>query len=116
MGGTLALLGGAVVIGPTTLSAGATDIAAAGYSLSGVTVSAGIMLDVASGGAASGTTVESGGLLALQAGGLATVTDGTHTAKLAMLGNFAQANFQLGNDGYGDTLITYSATPLHPGG
>ena len=47
--------------------------------------------------------------------GLATVTDGSHTAKLAMLGNFGQANFNLGNDDSGHALITYTSTSLHPG-
>jgi hypothetical protein len=33
-----------------------------------------------------------------------------------MLGNSAANNFTLSNDDGGHTLITYSATPLHPGG
>jgi len=33
------------------------------------------------------------------------VTDGTHTARLVMLGNYVAANFHLANDGTGGTLV-----------
>ena len=44
------------------------------------------------------------------AGSTLTVTDGAHVARLAMIGTYAQANFQMANDGSGYTLITYSLT------
>ena len=37
--------------------------------------------------------------------GTLTVTDGVHTARLAMLGNHAAADFTLANDGSGHTLV-----------
>ena len=84
----------------------------AGFTGSGATISDSDAIDLGTVASATATLAYAGTTLS----GTLTVTDGTHTAKLAMLGNFAQANFQLGNDGHGDTLITYSATPLHPGG
>jgi autotransporter passenger strand-loop-strand repeat protein len=38
--------------------------------------------------------------------GTLTVTDGTHTARLAMLGNHAAADFTLADDGGGHTLVS----------
>jgi hypothetical protein len=35
-----------------------------------------------------------------------TVTDGTHTANLTLLGQYSTANFTLSSDGHGGTLIT----------
>ncbi len=37
--------------------------------------------------------------------GTLTVTDGTHTAHLALLGNYTVADFHAGNDGSGGTLV-----------
>ena len=51
--------------------------------------------------------------------GTLTVTDGTHTAILALLGNYTVANFKTSNDGHGGTLVTdppvSSGTTLAPG-
>ncbi|MGD5489520.1 hypothetical protein QUS53_22575, partial [Xanthomonas citri pv. citri] len=45
-------------------------------------------------------------------GGALTVTDGTHTATLHLLGQYSAANFQLSADnGYGGTLITEVVAP-----
>jgi autotransporter passenger strand-loop-strand repeat protein len=38
--------------------------------------------------------------------GTLTVTDGSHTANLTLLGQYATANFSLASDGHGGTLIT----------
>jgi hypothetical protein len=37
--------------------------------------------------------------------GTLTVTDGTNTARLVMLGNYVAANFHLANDGHGGTRV-----------
>ena len=37
--------------------------------------------------------------------GTLTVSDGTHTAKLALLGQYVTANFTMESDGHGGTLI-----------
>jgi hypothetical protein len=39
------------------------------------------------------------------------VTDGSHTANIALLGSYAAANFVMSNDGSGHVLIT---DPHHP--
>jgi hypothetical protein len=46
--------------------------------------------------------------------GTLTVTDGTNTARLAMLGNYVAANFHLASDGLGGTLV--SDPPVDSGG
>jgi hypothetical protein len=38
--------------------------------------------------------------------GTLTVTDGTHTATLTLLGQYSTGNFTLSSDGHGGTLIT----------
>jgi hypothetical protein len=38
--------------------------------------------------------------------GTLTVTDGTHTADLTLLGQYSTANFSLASDGHGGTMIT----------
>jgi hypothetical protein len=43
-------------------------------------------------------------------GGVLTVTDGSHAAAIALLGNYMAASFVIGADGYGGTLVT----PAHP--
>jgi autotransporter passenger strand-loop-strand repeat protein len=53
--------------------------------------------------------------------GTLTVTDGTHTATLTLLGQYSTANFTLSSDGHGGTLITdpagsASSTVLHAHG
>jgi hypothetical protein len=42
-------------------------------------------------------------------GGTLTVTDGTHTASLALLGQYAAAGFALGTDQTGGAIVTYAA-------
>ena len=39
-------------------------------------------------------------------GGMLSVSDGTHTANLALLGNYMAANFAIAGDGHGGTLVT----------
>jgi hypothetical protein len=39
-------------------------------------------------------------------GGMLSVSDGTHTANLAFLGNYMAANFAIAGDGHGGTLVT----------
>jgi hypothetical protein len=38
-------------------------------------------------------------------GGALTVSDGTHTANLALLGQYAAGNFAMASDGHGGTMI-----------
>ena len=38
--------------------------------------------------------------------GTLTVTDGTHTANLTLLGQYSTGNFRLASDGHGDTMVT----------
>jgi hypothetical protein len=38
-------------------------------------------------------------------GGTLSLTDGTHTAQIALLGQYVTANFKLSDDGHGGTLI-----------
>ena len=38
--------------------------------------------------------------------GSLTVSDGTHTASLTLLGQYATGNFTLSSDGHGGTLVT----------
>ena len=43
--------------------------------------------------------------------GTLTVTDGTHTASLTLLGQYSTGNFNLASDGHGGTIVT---DPQHP--
>jgi hypothetical protein len=45
-------------------------------------------------------------------GGTLDVTDGTHFAQIALLGQYAASSFVTASDGYGGTLITDPATPM----
>jgi autotransporter passenger strand-loop-strand repeat protein len=42
-------------------------------------------------------------------GGTLTVTDGVHTANIALLGQYTASEFALSNDGHGGTLITFTS-------
>jgi len=53
-------------------------------------------------GSASLSYTQNGGVGAL------TVTDGTHSASLSLLGSFTASGFHLSSDGHGGTLITHS--------
>ncbi len=46
-------------------------------------------------------------------GGTLSVSDGTHNASIALLGQFAAAGFQVGSDAGGGAMVTY--TPLEQG-
>jgi autotransporter passenger strand-loop-strand repeat protein len=50
----------------------------------------------------SGTTV---GYSGDNTGGILTVTDGSHTATLSLLGQYVVANFAIQSDGHGGTLV-----------
>jgi hypothetical protein len=43
-------------------------------------------------------------------GGTLTVTDGVHTANMALLGQYTASEFAVSNDGHGGALITFEAT------
>lgn len=47
-------------------------------------------------------------------GGTLTVTDGTHTAAVALLGNYMASTFAIGADGHGGTLINEAALSGQP--
>ena len=53
----------------------------------------------------SGTTSATYTSTGISAGTLS-VTDGTHTAAIALLGQYVTANFKLSTDGHGGTLVT----------
>jgi hypothetical protein len=38
-------------------------------------------------------------------GGVLTVTDGSHTANIALLGNYLASTFTVSNDGHGGTFV-----------
>ena len=42
-------------------------------------------------------------------GGTLTVTDGVHTANIALLGQYTASEFALSNDGHGGTLVTFTS-------
>ena len=42
-------------------------------------------------------------------GGTLTVTDGVHTANIALIGQYTASEFALSNDGHGGTLITFTS-------
>ena len=44
-------------------------------------------------------------------GGTLSVSDGTHTADLALLGSYMASSFATSSDGHGGTLITDTAQP-----
>ena len=43
-------------------------------------------------------------------GGTLTVTDGTHTANIALLGNYMASSFVASSDGHGGSLMTDSSS------
>jgi autotransporter passenger strand-loop-strand repeat protein len=43
-------------------------------------------------------------------GGTLTVTDGVHTANIALIGQYTASEFAVSNDGHGGTLITFEAS------
>jgi hypothetical protein len=47
-------------------------------------------------------------------GGTLTVTDGTHTAAIALLGNYMASTLVTGADGHGGTLVTEAPQPGQP--
>jgi autotransporter passenger strand-loop-strand repeat protein len=61
------------------------------------------MLDLADIAFGSGPTL---GYAGNTLSGILTVSDGAHTATLALLGDYATANFHMANDGNGGTLVT----------
>jgi len=83
----------------------------AGFTGSGSTIANSDAIDLT--GVSDGATL---GYVGNALSGTLTVSDGSHTVKLTMLGNFVQSNFNVTDDGGGHALITYSATLAHPGG
>jgi len=47
-------------------------------------------------------------------GGTLTVTDGTHTAAIALLGNYMASTLVTGADGHDGTLVTEGSLPGQP--
>ena len=47
-------------------------------------------------------------------GGTLTVTDGTHVANIALLGNYMASTFVTASDGHGGTLIAEGAQTAQP--
>ena len=128
-------LNGDGVIGPTTIAAGATAEIPSAYS--GAITFAGstgtLQLDNSS--SFSGTvagladqdtldlrdinfaTIQTPTYSGSSSGGTLTVTDGTHTANIALLGNYLASTFVTSSDGHGgtavvDPLLTSSNQPV----
>jgi hypothetical protein len=122
------------VIGPTTIAAGATSEIPAAYSgavtFSGSTST--LQLDHSSSfsGTVAGltgqdtldlrdispTTAQTPSYSGNSSGGTLTVTDGSHAAHIALLGNYLASTFVASSDGYGgtavvDPLLTSSSQP-----
>jgi hypothetical protein len=70
---------------------------------------AGSVIDLR-GGFSSATIAYSGG----STKGTLTLTNGVHVARIALIGQYAAANFAASSDGHGGTDITYVATPSAP--
>jgi len=67
-------------------------------------------IDLGDIGYSSGTTLDYAAN-ATDSGGVLTLSDGTHTADLALIGNYTSSSFELSSDGHGGTeLLTASAT------
>ena len=47
----------------------------------------------------------------INTGGTLTVSDGTHTASLALIGNYTASSFAISSDGHGGTLIADTSPP-----
>ncbi|MHB8531052.1 MAG: hypothetical protein ACYC8V_16265, partial [Caulobacteraceae bacterium] len=60
------------------------------------------LLDIAYTQGVTGTTYQDNGK---KTGGVLTVTDGTHTARINMVGDFSASTFTVASDGHGGTLI-----------
>src|SRR5262249_45743498 len=60
-------------------------------------------------GTTSGSWVQSG------TSGTLTVTDGTHTAHLTLLGQYVAGQFHVGSDGQGGTVVTDPPGDMGPG-
>jgi autotransporter passenger strand-loop-strand repeat protein len=69
------------------------------------------LADIHFGSATKLTFVEAGSNLS----GMLSVTDGIHTAKIELLGQYSAANFHLSSDGTGGTLVTDPPSALHIG-
>jgi hypothetical protein len=68
---------------------------------------AGSVIDLRGGGFSSATIAYSGSTKE----GTLTLTNGAHIARIALIGQYAAANFAASSDGHGGTDITYVATP-----
>jgi autotransporter passenger strand-loop-strand repeat protein len=105
-GGFLEVESGATATGIVTYAAGGTlqldEAKTYGLTLTGFGVPGAI--DFSAVAYASGTTSATYTSTGVGSGTL-TVTDGTHTAQIALLGQYVTANFKLSADGHGGTLI-----------
>jgi hypothetical protein len=50
-------------------------------------------------------TIQSPSFSGTRTGGMLTVTDGTHTANIALLGNYMATSFVVSSDGQGGTFV-----------
>jgi hypothetical protein len=125
-GGTLEVASGGLVSGQLTFgqdSAGSTLVLDAGASLNVLVAGFGTFepgygvgvkpdkIDLQ--GISFGTTKKSQVSFTEAAGNLGgtlTVTDGVHTANIALIGQYTASEFALSNDGHGGTLITFEAS------
>ena len=95
-GATIRFLGGGGTLAVDT--AGAFGAPVAGFA-------AGDALDLTSVGFTAGLNF---GFAAGSGGGTLTVSDGTHSASVSMLGSYAPGGFILGSDGHGGVMVGYS--------
>jgi len=74
--------------------------------VSGFTTSTGTELDLRDIGYNSATTLASFVENGAKTSGVLTVTDGTHTAHITLMGNYSNSTFDLASDGSNGTLVT----------
>jgi autotransporter passenger strand-loop-strand repeat protein len=109
-GGLENIFTGAIDQGGTIASAGVLKLF--GGTASGATVS-GLLL-VSSGVVVSANLKSGGTENAAATGGALTVSDGRHTAAVALLGNYIAGSFVIAADGHGGTLVTEAQTGTAP--
>ena len=97
-----------------TGNGGVLDLAQSqGYAgtIAGFSTSGGTTLDLGDIGFASGTTTAA--YSGSSTGGTLTVTDGTHTSHIALLGDFTHSTFTVSGDGHGGTAVIDPAVGPH---
>ena len=106
-GGTLEVASGGITSGAVSFAGGGTLELDASQTFSGAVAGFGgsarlDLSDIAFGAHTTLGFAESGN----NASGTLTISDGTHTAAIALFGQYIAGQFQLAGDGHGGTLVT----------